>query len=526
MNAALFLSVFLVSILCVSGDAISGGGCSDKKSVNKTNDGGIKDSGAKIDKDNGNREPGDKADNKKETTASDISKDEAIGLISAVSEFVKKEYVKEISYKDLCNTTINGMLSSLDPHSSYFTREEFEDMSHEVNGEFGGLGLEVGAKDGVIEVISPIDSSPAQEAGIMCRDLIVAIDGVPVQGMRFLDVVKKMRGKPGTVVTLLIKREGSPIITKKLTRAMILVKSVKYILHEGDIGYVRISTFDSKVTSLLKDAIVSIKKKAKNRLKGFVIDLRNNPGGLLDQAISACGLFFSDKAVVSTRGRDMREQIFSAPHGQDVIGNIPVVVLVNEGSASASEIMAGALQDNKAALVVGVNSFGKGSVQRVVPIGENGKLGGVRLTVALFYTPSGKVIQTNGIKPDIYISQDTVVSKESQDLKFREKDLHGVLRPENMSKDAADKIAGKFDAEYKKGRKEASEGFSVSPGIDGGRSSSGGQGDSSGADKSSDGVAAAIIKKEDYQLMRAVELVRGLWIFDKNKECSGMKKAS
>jgi carboxyl-terminal processing protease len=295
------------------------------------------------------------------------------------------------------------MLSSLDPHSSYMDAKRFQEMSVQTKGEFGGLGIEVTMENGLVKVVAPIDDTPASRAGIMANDLIVKLDGEQVQGMTLSEAVDKMRGAVNTPISLTIQREGREPFDVKIVRDRIRVQSVKSNVEGEDIGYIRISSFTEQTQEGLDKAIGELKTKIGDKLKGYVIDLRNNPGGLLDQAISVSDTFLDRGEVVSTRGRHADEtQRFNAQKG-DLADGKPVIVLINGGSASASEIVAGALQDHQRATIIGTRSFGKGSVQTIIPLGSQGAL---RLTTARYYTPAGRSIQAKGIDADIVIEQE------------------------------------------------------------------------------------------------------------------------
>jgi carboxyl-terminal processing protease len=316
---------------------------------------------------------------------------------------VRKDYVRPVDDNELVSAAIEGMVSSLDPHSSYMDAKAFADMQIETRGEFGGLGLEVTMQDGLVKVISPVDDTPAARAGIKTGDFIAAIDSTPIQGMSLNDAIVKMRGQPGTKVSLTILRNGAKKpFDVSLTRAVIQVDSVKFH-RDGDVGYIRISAFNEQTTAGLDRAIRELKKQIGPGLKGYILDLRNNPGGLLDQAVSVSSAFVPSGEIVSTRGRHPDDSTHYDAQGHDLTDGKPVIVLINGGTASASEIVAGALQDHKRATIVGMTSFGKGSVQTIIPMGEGG--GALRLTTARYYTPSGHSIQATGIIPDVTVAQ-------------------------------------------------------------------------------------------------------------------------
>ncbi len=326
-----------------------------------------------------------------------------LAIFGDIFERVRAQYVTPPEDKELVESAINGMLSSLDPHSSYLNPDAAQDMRVQTRGEFGGLGIEVTMENELVKVISPIEDTPAARAGVLAGDFIAQIDGKEVRGMQLSDAVDMMRGAVDTPIELTILREGAaePI---KLTiiRAVIQVRAVRYRL-EQDVGYVKINSFTEKTSADLADAITKLKAEAgEGGLKGYVLDLRLNPGGLLDQAVSVSDAFLERGEIVSTRGREASNITRFDARAGDLIDGAPVIVLVNGGSASASEIVAGALQDHRRAAVLGTQSFGKGSVQTIIPLGENGAL---RLTTALYYTPAGTSIQGKGITPDIIVEQ-------------------------------------------------------------------------------------------------------------------------
>jgi carboxyl-terminal processing protease len=326
-----------------------------------------------------------------------------LNLFGDVFDRVRADYVEEPDESKMIEAAINGMLASLDPHSSYMNAKQYEDMSVQTKGEFGGLGIEVTMENGIIKVVSPIDGTPASKAGLMANDLIVKLDGQNVDGMTLNDAVNKMRGAIGSPIVLSIVRDKKDPFDVKLVRDRITVQSVKSNIEADDIGYIRISSFTEQTQDGLDKAIADIHAKLGDKVKGYILDLRNNPGGLLDQAISVSDTFLDRGEVVSTRGRHADEtQRFTAQKGDEIDGK-PVVVLINGGSASASEIVAGALQDQKRSTTIGTKSFGKGSVQTIIPLGSQGAL---RLTTARYYTPSGRSIQAKGISADIVIEED------------------------------------------------------------------------------------------------------------------------
>lgn len=327
-----------------------------------------------------------------------------LNLFGDVFERVKNDYVRETKDAELVESAINGMLNGLDPHSSYLNPKNFSDMQVSTRGEYGGLGLEVTMEDGLVKVISPMDGTPAAKAGIKTGDLIAAIDGVSIQGLTLSEAVDKMRGPVNSQIkiTILRKSEKKPFDVT-ITRAVIRVESVRF-KQENEIAVIRITTFNEQTEEGIDRVVNLTKAKIGNKLRGVVLDLRNNPGGLLDQAINVSDAFLDQGEVVSTRGRRASDtQRYNARTGQ-IFPGVPVIVLVNQGSASASEIVAGALQDHKRARVIGTRSFGKGSVQTVIPL-SGGIDGALRLTTAKYYTPSGRSIQATGIDPDILVEQ-------------------------------------------------------------------------------------------------------------------------
>jgi carboxyl-terminal processing protease len=352
-----------------------------------------------------------------------------LSLFGDVFERVRSDYVEKPDDGKLVESAINGMLTGLDPHSSYMDAKSFRDMQVQTRGEFGGLGIEVTMEDGVIKVVAPIDETPAAKAGVMANDFITHIDDEPVQGLTLNQAVDKMRGPVNTKIKLRIMRKGQDKpVEMTLTRDVIKVVSVRSHSEGDDVAYIRITQFNEQTNEGLKKAIADLSTQDGDKLKGFILDLRNNPGGLLDQAIAVCDAFLEKGEIVSTRGRNADEiQRFSAKPG-DLAKGKPVIVLINGGSASASEIVAGAMQDHKRATILGTRSFGKGSVQTIIPLGSGN--GALRLTTARYFTPSGHSIQAKGIVPDIEVLQDV-----PDDLKVRtdtkgEASLRGHLKAE------------------------------------------------------------------------------------------------
>jgi carboxyl-terminal processing protease len=355
---------------------------------------------------------------------------------------VKRDYVVTVDDQELIENAIRGMLSGLDPHSAYLDESEFHELQIGTSGEFGGLGIEVGMEDGFVKVISPIDDTPAQRAGLKSGDLIIRLDDVPVKGMTLNEAVKVMRGKRGTDITLTIVRQGQDKPFKvTITRDVIRVKSVKFRTLEPGFGYVRVTNFQSKTTQYLLDAVDDLKKQNDGDLKGLVLDLRNNPGGVLTGAVGVSDAFLESGLIVYTEGRvDDSKLRYTASPG-DILDGAALVVLVNEGSASASEIVAGAMQDHKRGVIMGGRTFGKGSVQTILPLNETTAL---KLTTARYYTPSGRSIQAEGIEPDIPLRPLQV--SESGEESFRplkEADLSNHL--DNGSAGDDDAQAGEDD---------------------------------------------------------------------------------
>jgi len=346
---------------------------------------------------------------------------------------IKESYVEEVEDKKLIENAIRGMLTGLDPHSSYLDFNEYKELQVGTTGEFGGLGIEVTMEDGFVKVVSPIDDTPAQEAGVHAGDLIIRLNDTPVKGMNISDAVKIMRGKPGTDIDLLIVREGEDKpLTITITRAIIKVKSVKKRILEDGFGYVRITSFQTRTGAQIREAVDELKEQSDGELKGLVLDLRNNPGGVLGAAVSVSDAFLTDGLIVYTEGRGGHEELEFNAKPNDILNGSPMVVLINGGSASASEIVSGALQDHKRAIIMGSPSFGKGSVQTIFPLSSETA---VKITTARYYTPSGRSIQAEGIKPDIEIKPLKVSANEQRGLQsIKEADLSGHLSNGNDKK--------------------------------------------------------------------------------------------
>ncbi len=362
-----------------------------------------------------------------------------LSIFGEFFERVRAQYVTPPKEDELIENAINGMLSALDPHSSFMNAKDAEDMRTQTRGEFGGLGIEVTMEDDLVKVITPIEDTPASNAGVLSGDLITKIDGEDVRGMGLTGAVDKMRGKVGTPIKLTILRDGADKpIEIEIVRDIIAVKAVKFRV-EGDVGYLRVISFTEKTFDDLRKGIETIKKEVPaDKLKGYVLDLRLNPGGLLDQAINVSDAFLERGEIVSTRGRNEEEtRRFNATEG-DLVDGKPVIVLVNGGSASASEIVAGALQDLKRATVLGTRSFGKGSVQTIIPLGANGAL---RLTTALYYTPSGRSIQGIGISPDIRVEEPVPEELQGKVETQGEAGLSGHIKGQDETEEGSGSIA-------------------------------------------------------------------------------------
>lgn len=355
-----------------------------------------------------------------------------LDLFGRVFERVRSDYVEEPKDSDLVESAINGMLSALDPHSSYLSAKSFRDMQVQTRGEFGGLGIEVTMEKGLVKVIAPIDETPASRAGIKAGDLITQLDGEQIQGLTLSQAVEKMRGpvKSPIMLTVIRKGEEEPLEIR-VVRDIIKIRSVRDRA-EDDVAYVRITSFNEQTQIGLEKSIAKLKKQIGPRLKGYVIDLRNNPGGLLDQAISVSDAFLERGEIVRTRGRNKADTQRHNARAGDITDGKPIVVLINGGSASASEIVAGALQDHKRATIVGTRSFGKGSVQTIIPLGGEG--GAMRLTTARYYTPLGRSIQAKGIDPDNVVEQDNPKSASKAPKTRGEADLRGHLVNEGEKK--------------------------------------------------------------------------------------------
>ena len=354
-----------------------------------------------------------------------------LNLFGEAFEKIKNNYVEPINSKDLIESAIEGMLTSLDPHSSYLNNKELNELRVQTKGEFGGLGIEVTLENGFVKVIAPIDDTPAYKAGIKSGDLITHLDDEPVLGMTLSEAVSIMRGKVGSKIKLTVRRNENEKVDINIIRAIIQLKSVKSRI-ENNIGYIRVSSFNQKVDKQIIESISSFKKK--NSLIGYVLDLRNNPGGLLDQAVNVTDIFLERGEIVSTKGRNGKRGSRYNAVKKDLTDGLPLVVLINQGSASASEIVAGALQDHKRAIIMGTKSFGKGSVQTIIPSGEDVA---IKLTTAKYYTPSGRSIQQTGIDPDILVEQAELKTLDNQ--RRKESDLRGAIDNEQLKENESKK---------------------------------------------------------------------------------------
>ena len=383
---------------------------------------------------------------------------------------IKADYVEPVDDKKLLRDAIQGMLSGLDPHSSFLDPEGFKDIRVGTEGEFGGLGIEVTMEDGFVKVVSPIEDTPAARAGLKTGDLIIRLDNKAVKGMTLNEAVKNMRGKPGSEITLTVVREGQPKpLVFTLARAVIKIQSVKHRMLDDGFGYVRITQFQANTGDNLKDALTKLKLQNKGNLKGLVLDLRNNPGGVLNAAVAVSDAFLTTGLIVYTEGRVSDAELKFSATPADLANGAPMVVLVNGGSASASEIVAGALQDHKRAVVMGTKTFGKGSVQTILPMTGGAAL---KITTARYYTPSGRSIQATGILPDVVTEEAKVTKRDKADDSLKEADLSGHLENKIKDKDK-DKLGSK----------------KVAPSV---------KLDSAG---------------EDYQLQEALNLLKGVSIF-------------
>jgi carboxyl-terminal processing protease len=401
-----------------------------------------------------------------------------LNLFGDVFERVRAQYVEPVEDKELIENAINGMLTSLDPHSSYLDEDSFEEMQVQTEGKFGGLGIEVTMENGFVKVVSPIDDTPAYRAGVKAGDYITHIDGEQVMGMTLSEAVDKMRGTVGSPIEITVRREGEKeALTFNIVRDIIRIQSVRSRIYDDSIGYIRITTFNQNTYDGLEEAVNEIKDKLGNRTLGYILDLRNNPGGLLEQAVAVSDAFLEKGEIVSTRGRNERDTKRDNATPGDMAEGLPIVVMINGGSASGSEIVAGALQDHRRALLLGTKSFGKGSVQTVIPLMGHGAM---RLTTARYYTPSGRSIQAEGIAPDIKVELAKI--EQLKDKRPCESDLRGAL--DNDNGEEADK------------ENEPGENLP----------------------KPEDEMAKKSEELKDYQLLRAIDLLRGISLYEDRLE--------
>jgi len=378
-------------------------------------------------------------------------------LFANVLSLLQENYVEKVNTKELIEGAINGLLLSLDPHSSYLKPESFQDLKDETQGSFTGIGIEITMRDGILTVVSPIEGTPADQAGLKAKDMIIKIDGKPTKDMSPMDAVKKLRGPKGTKVTISIHREGWRSLKDfTLVRDTIPIQSVKSFFLEPGLAYTRITNFQSQTTADYKKALKDM--EAVHPLKGLILDLRNNPGGLLNQAVSIADIFIDQGLIVYTKGRTEEQNMTFKAHNNNGANNYPLIVLVNEGSASASEIVAGALQDHKRAIIVGTQTFGKGSVQTIIPLPDGA---GLRLTTARYYTPSGRSIQEKGITPDVevpFVAYDLQKEEKNNDADYiREVDLRHHFKFKDLTQKKKETHPVKLTPEKIKHNKEIKE---------------------------------------------------------------------
>ena len=435
------------------------------------------------------------------TTAESSSKEDTyrqLGLFGDIFQRVRESYVDEVEDSELIEAAITGMLTSLDPHSSFLNTENFSDMKEQTKGRFGGLGVEITMEQGMVKVVSPIDDTPAARAGLQPEDFLIAVDEESIIGMQLSEAVDRLRGKVGSKVKIKVQRGQTEPFDVTIVRDFIKIRSVRSEIFDG-IGYVRITTFSEQTTPGLMEAVDDFFKTEGDSLKGIVLDLRNNPGGLLTEAVTVSDAFLEEGEIVSTRGRNSGDgsHIYAKPG--DIARGLPMVVLINSGSASASEIVAGALKDHGRAIILGTRSFGKGSVQSVIPISNSSA---IRLTTARYYTPSGISIQARGIVPDIEVKLARIEAVEGGIV--REEDLRGALDGSETESDAgSDGNAGN------------------AAGDNDGADSDTGAENSGEADTGDDDSDSAFNQAEiDYQLARALDLIRGVSIFGRMKPTS------
>ena len=463
---------------------------------------------------------------------------ETLRLFAEAYSRIKQNYVESVDDKELIEHAIRGMLEGLDPHSDFLMGDDYLDLKESTHGEFGGLGIEVGTENGFIKVIAPMDDTPAQKAGVKAGDLIIRLDEKPVKGMSLSEAVKLMRGKPGTELMLTILREGEEQpLQIKVVRDIIHVVSVKSRLLEGKFGYIRISNFQIATARNLLEKVEKLQQQADGSLQGLILDLRNNPGGVLTAAVAVSDAFLDHGLIVYTEGRTADSKITYSATANDILNGAPIVVLVNEGSASASEIVAGALQDHRRAVLIGQQTFGKGSVQTVVPVMDGAA---IKLTTARYYTPLGRSIQAEGIKPDIELAPVSIeLSKKISAHSIKEKDLSGHLENGNGEKEQhlkSEESEGEGetaedpqsdddkqqDQDEEKGKKQESPESSDSDSDDDSKSDDG---------KSDENQVSQekVLISEDYALSEALNLLKGMSIFlhtsdDKKQQHEKAKK--
>lgn len=387
--------------------------------------------------------------NAEESTDTNTLPLDELHTFTEVFSKIKSDYVESIDDRKLIENAIRGMLEGLDPHSAYLDKESYKELHEGTSGEFGGLGIEVGMEDGYIKVISPIDGTPAEKSGIEAGDLIIRLDDTSVRGMSLNDAVDLMRGKPGTDIILSIVREGTDgSIDITITRAIITAKSVRSEILEPGFGYARISSFQTHTAGDLRKSLEKLKEENKASLSGLILDLRNNPGGILNAAVGVSDLFLDSGLIVYTEGRVPDSKLNFNAKPSDILRNAPIIVLVNGGSASASEIVAGALQDHDRAIIMGERTFGKGSVQTILPMNTEAAL---KLTTARYFTPSGRSIQASGIEPDIIIENISVKTNEKRaNRRIKEADLSGHLDNGNKNVDDEEEVVSKDKNKEKK----------------------------------------------------------------------------
>ncbi|MDJ0951062.1 MAG: S41 family peptidase [Alphaproteobacteria bacterium] len=429
-----------------------------------------------------------------------------LDLFGTVFERVRANYVEEVTDEELIEAAITGMLTSLDPHSSYLNPKNYKEMQVQTRGEFGGLGIEVTMESGFVKVISPIDDTPAFRAGVKAGDFITHLDGKTIQGMTLSEAVEKMRGKVDTKIRITVRREGRDPFDLTITRAVIKIRSVRSRT-EGNVGYIRITAFTEQTDENVRNAVDKIKDELGDKVIGYVIDLRNDPGGLLDQAIAVSDAFLDKGEIVSTRGRHAEDsQRWNAKPG-DLAAGLPIVVLINGGSASASEIVAGALQDHRRGIVLGTRSFGKGSVQTIVPLSGRGAM---RLTTARYYTPSGRSIQAKGIEPDIIVEQARLERPNQTGTSRREADLDNALTNPGQNGEEETKPDAEAEESKPEVKRDDAEPTEESAPDDAQEQE---QDAEQKPEDEQEEETAASSAPQDYQLSRAIDLLKGLALF-------------